>query len=146
MTKEPDKREDSIKPELDDTTDYQVLNSLGRAAVLGAAQETPAPDATGDAVTGTIDEDQFKQICQEAMDDPRSMDPNTLLFEILVRVRERAGHAEPRGAVPLDVDITPGESCWREIAETLRNDFKAEFDVDEIIGETTRENSERKER
>jgi hypothetical protein len=39
---EADKREHSTKPEVDDLTDYQSLNSLGRAGVLGEAKETPA--------------------------------------------------------------------------------------------------------
>jgi hypothetical protein len=39
---EADKREHSTKPEVDDLTDYQSLNSLGRAGVAGEAKETPA--------------------------------------------------------------------------------------------------------
>ncbi|MFP5263053.1 MAG: hypothetical protein ACLGJB_14215 [Blastocatellia bacterium] len=47
MGEEADKREHSAKPEVDDLTDYQSLNSLGGAGVRGAAKETRAP---GDAV------------------------------------------------------------------------------------------------
>ena len=43
MREEADKREHSTKPEVDDLTDYQSLNSLGRAGVAGEAKETPAP-------------------------------------------------------------------------------------------------------
>jgi hypothetical protein len=37
----PDKREHSAKPEVDDLTDYQSLNSLGGAGVAREAKETP---------------------------------------------------------------------------------------------------------
>lgn len=40
MSQEPDKREHSPKPEVDDLTDYQSLNSLGGAGVAGSAKET----------------------------------------------------------------------------------------------------------
>jgi hypothetical protein len=48
MREEADKREHSTKPEVDDLTDYQSLNSLGGAGVLGEAKETPrsSPDQT----------------------------------------------------------------------------------------------------
>ena len=45
MAEETDKREHSLKPEVDDLTDYQSLNSLGGAGVAGAAEEAPAPVA-----------------------------------------------------------------------------------------------------
>ncbi len=44
MPEETDKREHSLKPEVDDLTDYQSLNSLGGAGVAGTAKETPAPE------------------------------------------------------------------------------------------------------
>lgn len=42
MKEEADKREHSTKPEVDDLTDYQSLNSLGRAGVAGSAKDAPA--------------------------------------------------------------------------------------------------------
>lgn len=49
MSEGEDKREHSLKPEVDDLTDYQELNSLGGAGVAGSAKETVASDkqATG---------------------------------------------------------------------------------------------------
>ena len=41
MPEEADKREHSAKPEVDDLTDYQSLNSLGGAGVLVKVKETP---------------------------------------------------------------------------------------------------------
>jgi hypothetical protein len=41
MREGPDKRELSAKPEVDDLTDYQSLNSLGGAGVAREAKETP---------------------------------------------------------------------------------------------------------
>jgi len=46
MSEEPDKREHSTKPEVDDLTDYQSLNSLGGAGVAGTAKETPSQETT----------------------------------------------------------------------------------------------------
>lgn len=43
MSEKADKREHSTKPEVDDLTDYQSLNSLGGAGVRVKAEETPAP-------------------------------------------------------------------------------------------------------
>lgn len=43
MSEGEDKREHSLKPEVDDLTDYQELNSLGGAAVAGSAKESVAP-------------------------------------------------------------------------------------------------------
>jgi hypothetical protein len=42
MSGEEDKREHSLKPEVEDLTDYQELNSLGGAGVAGSAKETAA--------------------------------------------------------------------------------------------------------
>ena len=46
MPEGTDKREHSLKREVDDLTDYQSLNSLGGAGVAGTAKETPAPEET----------------------------------------------------------------------------------------------------
>jgi hypothetical protein len=46
MSEETDKREHSAKPEKDDLTDYQSLNSLGGAGVAGTAKETLASDGS----------------------------------------------------------------------------------------------------
>ena len=43
MSEREDKREHSTKPEVDDLTDYQSLNSLGGAGVRVRAEEIPAP-------------------------------------------------------------------------------------------------------
>ena len=42
MSEAEDKREHSLKPEVEDLTDYQDLNSLGGAGVAGSAKETVA--------------------------------------------------------------------------------------------------------
>ena len=42
MSEAEDKREHSLKPEVEDLTDYQELNSLGGAGVAGSAKETVA--------------------------------------------------------------------------------------------------------
>jgi hypothetical protein len=64
MGKQADKREHSAKPEVDDLTDYQSLNSLGGAGVRGTSKETRASgeaensmesggaEKTAEAVTG----------------------------------------------------------------------------------------------
>lgn len=41
MSEGTDKREHSVKPEVDDLTDYQSLNSLGGAGVAREPKETP---------------------------------------------------------------------------------------------------------
>ena len=41
-----DKREHSTKPEIDDLTDYQKLNSLGGAGVLENPEEVPPLNVT----------------------------------------------------------------------------------------------------
>ncbi|HEX8185059.1 MAG TPA: hypothetical protein VF747_09920 [Blastocatellia bacterium] len=51
MREEPDKREHSTKPEVDDLTDYQSLNSLGGAGVAGEVKATPAPTSPDQAAT-----------------------------------------------------------------------------------------------
>jgi hypothetical protein len=43
MGEEKNKREHSTKPEVDDLTDYQVVNSLGGAGVLVDPEEVPPP-------------------------------------------------------------------------------------------------------
>ena len=43
MSEETNKREHSTKPEVDDLTDYQVVNSLGGAGVLVDPEEVPPP-------------------------------------------------------------------------------------------------------
>ena len=43
MSEKTDKREHSTKPEVDDLTDYQKLNSLGGAGVLTDPKEVPPP-------------------------------------------------------------------------------------------------------
>ena len=53
MPEETDKREHSLKPEVDDLTDYQSLNSLGGAGVAGAAKEAPAPAIQKDRAATT---------------------------------------------------------------------------------------------
>ncbi|HJQ68385.1 MAG TPA: hypothetical protein VKA70_05420 [Blastocatellia bacterium] len=53
MPEETDKREHSLKPEVDDLTDYQSLNSLGGAGVAGAAEESAAPDAEKEEAAAT---------------------------------------------------------------------------------------------
>ena len=53
MSEEPDKREHSTKPEVDDLTDYQSLNSLGGAGVAGTAKETPAQETSAQETTAT---------------------------------------------------------------------------------------------
>ena len=53
MPEETDKREHSLKPEVDDFTDYQSLNSLGGAGVAGTAKETAAPAIQEDQAATT---------------------------------------------------------------------------------------------
>ena len=60
MPEETDKREHSLKPEVDDLTDYQSLNSLGGAGVAGTAKETPAPGAKKDQAAATESPDVTK--------------------------------------------------------------------------------------
>ena len=52
MSEAEDKREHSLKPEVDDLTDYQELNSLGGAAVAGSAKETVARNDSDNQATG----------------------------------------------------------------------------------------------
>ena len=52
MEEKADKREHSLKPEVDDLTDYQELNSLGGAGVAGSAKET---DARNDGASNDSD-------------------------------------------------------------------------------------------
>ena len=96
-----DNGELSTKLQPEDKTDYQALDSRGRPKVLGQAeadnemntssQESERPHKQSNtSITGPnyeLTEEGFRELCLEAMDDPRSMDPVTLLFEILVRVR-----------------------------------------------------------
>ncbi|HVG19265.1 MAG TPA: hypothetical protein VNI02_09435 [Blastocatellia bacterium] len=49
MSEGTDKREHSTKPEVDDLTDYQSLNSMGRAGVRGEAKETTAANSAEDS-------------------------------------------------------------------------------------------------
>jgi hypothetical protein len=56
MGEEADKREHSAKPEVDDLTDYQSLNSLGGAGVAGEARETP-PDSPAETTTASNNDD-----------------------------------------------------------------------------------------
>jgi hypothetical protein len=50
MSEGEDKREHSTKPEVDDLTDYQALNSLGGAAVAGELKDTAVrKDSKADA-------------------------------------------------------------------------------------------------
>ncbi len=56
MSGEPDKREHSTKPEVDDLTDYQSLNSLGGAAVAGSAQETSTSGTPDEEPEGSNDD------------------------------------------------------------------------------------------
>ncbi len=51
MNEKADKREHSLKPEVDDLTDYQELNSLGGAAVAGSAKETVARNDSDNQAT-----------------------------------------------------------------------------------------------
>jgi hypothetical protein len=60
MPEETDKREHSLKREVDDLTDYQSLNSLGGAGVAGTAKETPAPEGQKDQATATESSDVTK--------------------------------------------------------------------------------------
>lgn len=52
MSEGEDKREHSLKPEVEDLTDYQDLNSLGGAGVAGSAKETAAPGDSGKQAAG----------------------------------------------------------------------------------------------
>jgi hypothetical protein len=51
MSEGEDKREHSLKPEVDDLTDYQELNSLGGAAVAGSAKDSPSHSNTQEQAT-----------------------------------------------------------------------------------------------
>ena len=62
MRDEPDKREHSTKPEVDDLTDYQSLNSLGRAGVAGEAKETPASSSSHEEATASNESEPAAEI------------------------------------------------------------------------------------
>ena len=155
-----DIRDSSTGPEPDDETDYQALDSMGRPKVLGQAEDDDEDNKIaldseshdeqvrgGSAESGDeLTEDGFKELCREAMEDPRSMDPVTLLFEVLVRIRGRAGEADPRGAIPVEYEATSGETYWKDIEDIVRGKFKGEYDVKAILTEVIEENTERKER
>lgn len=48
MNEEHDKREHSTKPEVDDLTDYQKLNSLGGAGILVDPEEVTVLNSSGE--------------------------------------------------------------------------------------------------
>ena len=155
-----DNRELSTKLQPEDKTDYQALDSRGRPKVLGQAeadnemntssQESERPHKQSNtSITGPnyeLTEEGFRELCREAMDDPRSMDPVTLLFEILVRVRARAGESDPRGSIPVEYETTSGETYWKEIEEIVSSKFNGQIDVKGILTEVIEENTERRER
>jgi hypothetical protein len=155
-----DIRDLSTRPEPDDETDYQALDSSGRPKVLGQAEDDDEENKIaldlerhdeqalgGSAESGDeLTEDGFKELCREAMEDPRSMDPATLLFEVLVRVRSRAGEADPRGTIPVEYEATSGETYWKEIEDIVRGRLKGEYDVKAILTEVIEQNTEQKER
>jgi len=158
MGKERDIRELSTTPEPEDGTDYQALNSLGRPKVLGQAEAdndklTPAQEGkeandhtAGTAVSvGELSEQDFRALCRDAMADTRSIDPDALLFEILVRLRTRAGDPEARGRVPVEYETTSGETYWRAIEELAKGRFRADYDVRGILTEAIQENTALKE-
>jgi len=62
MKEEADKREHSPKPEVDDLTDYQSLNSLGRAGVAGEAKETPASVSPDEATTASDESEPAAEV------------------------------------------------------------------------------------
>jgi hypothetical protein len=158
MGKERDIRELSTTPEPEDGTDYQALNSLDRPKVLGQAEAdndkpTPAQEGKGandhTAVpvvsVGELSEQGFRALCREAMVDSRSIDPDAFLFEILVRLRTRAGDPEARGRIPVEYETTSGETYWRAIEELAKGRFKADYDVRGILTEAIQENTKLKE-
>lgn len=160
MGKERDIRELSTKPESEDRTDYQALNSMGRPKVLGQAEvdnEESMSAQKGEGLNEHIltssaglddelSEEGLKELCREAMKDSRSIDPDALLFEILVRLRTKAGYPDARGAIPVEYDLTSGETYWKEIDEIVKGRFKAKYDVREIIRNAIQENTKLKER
>ena len=160
MDKERDIRELSTKPEPEDKTDYQALNSMGRPKVLGQAeaddQENPSAQkeegrneqmrTSNAGVDDELSEAGLRELCREAMEDSRSIDPDTFLFEILVRLRSKAGDPDGRGVIPVEYDSTSGETYWQEIDEIVKGRFKAKYDVREIITDAIRENTKLKER
>jgi hypothetical protein len=62
MGEEADKREHSTKPEVDDLTDYQALNSLGGAGVAGEAKDTPASVSPEEAATASDESEPATEI------------------------------------------------------------------------------------
>jgi hypothetical protein len=160
MGKERDIRELSTKPESEDRTDYQALNSMGRPKVLGQAEADNEESMSAQKGEGLnehiltssaglddeLSEEGLRDLCCEAMEDSRSIDPDTLLFEILVRLRTKAGYPDARGAIPVEYDSTSGETYWKEIDEIVKNKFKAKYDVREILTDAIRENTKLKER
>jgi hypothetical protein len=160
MDKERDIRELSTKPESEDRTDYQALNSMGRPKVLGQAEADNEESMSAQKGEGLnehiltssaglddeLSEEGLRELCREAMEDSRSIDPDTLLFEILVRLRTKAGYPDARGAIPVEYDLTSGETYWKEIDEIVKGRFKAKYDVREIIRNAIQENTKLKER
>lgn len=63
MREEPDKREHSAKPEVDDLTDYQSLNSLGGAGVAREPKETPDYSSPEQ---GSVDSEQEPKVSSKS--------------------------------------------------------------------------------
>jgi hypothetical protein len=97
-------------------------------------------------VDDELSEEGLRELCREAMEDTRSIDPDNFLFELLVRLRTKAGDPDARGVIPVEYDSTSGETYWKEIDETVKGRFKAKYDVREIITDAIRENTKLKER
>jgi hypothetical protein len=160
MDNERDNREPTTKPEPEDKTDYQAINSMGGPKVLGQAEadneETPFAQkgerhtenilTSNTELSDELTEEGFRALCHEAMEDSRSIDPDALLFEILVRVRAKAGDPDPRGVIPVEYDLTSGETYWKGIDEIVKSQFRAIYDVKAILTDAIQENSELKER
>jgi hypothetical protein len=160
MSRDRDIRELSTKPEPEDRTDYQALNAMGRPKVLGQAEadnEESPPAQKGDGLNehmrassagsdDELSEEGLRELCREAMEDSRSIDPDALLFEILVRLRTKAGDADARGTIPVEYDLTSGETYWAGIEEIVRSKFKAKYDVRGVLTDAIQENTKLKER
>lgn len=160
MSGERDDQKLATEPEAEDKTDYQALDGRGRPKVLGQAEAVSdnvetAPDqiaerlneqiAAGNALSGDgLSEDELREICREAMMDSRSIDPEALLFEILVRLRTRAGDPDARRVIPVDYDSMIGETYWKEIDEIVKKRFNADYDVRAVITDAIEKNSELK--
>jgi hypothetical protein len=161
MSSERDDQKLAVEPEAEDKTDYQALDDRGRPKVLGQAEAEPdnvevLPNqiedrlneqmAVGNAGTSDgLSEEGLREICREAMRDARSIDPEALLFEILVRLRTRAGAPDARRAIPVEYNSMIGETYWKEIDEIVKNRFKADYDVKAVITDAIEQNSELKE-